>query len=564
MSMEIHVLFRGKLPSKAALQKTMRELGFPFSIKPATGSLEQQKGFMPMLLEREETGVEFDVFDGRAAVEEIAEKDVDPRFDRVASFRWGGDMHECSAAVCGAAALAKLVNGAVLEEGEGKLMSVDEAIEMARQVFAALPKPTTPTPRPRRPNLKRVLKPLLDMRNDLVLVDRLLVIRPVRHILRGAFLRWVPKYSTLDVYQFVKPLFQDTGIEQHHVAFTVWSGYPDFQAMLLDGLAGDVFPIVGRIASLDNLLDAMITEHYRPEFLRVPMLLSGGNQEAEEYVTAWEKETDLPGRSSGDTHRWLEQEQKKGFAEYHEREAEAVRRFGIESIWEPSPFPAERSGIGPAPNSNDLLFALTPWPEYSTSWRHGPPDTPGDIQFMESWLRRRGKVYLLTPFTREEAERRHRNRLPYILATRLPGGPLLMLSTYAVGDAVRRSDGSIEETQPMPLRTYRIQIYGSLGRVLRSAFDEDPDQRGFLTMGNVDIHEHDGSGGHLWYSHVGLADGYKAIHDYRSGDKTYSQRPVTDMDRSTFLFPVPEFGEFRIFWNCISIYIENEGFGPFN
>jgi hypothetical protein len=63
MAMEIHVLFRGKLPSKAALQKTMRELGFPFSIKPATGSLEQQNGFMPMLLEREETGVEFDVFE---------------------------------------------------------------------------------------------------------------------------------------------------------------------------------------------------------------------------------------------------------------------------------------------------------------------------------------------------------------------------------------------------------------------------------------------------------------------------------------------------------------------
>ncbi len=34
MSMETHVFFRGKLPTKAALSRTMRELGFPFSITP--------------------------------------------------------------------------------------------------------------------------------------------------------------------------------------------------------------------------------------------------------------------------------------------------------------------------------------------------------------------------------------------------------------------------------------------------------------------------------------------------------------------------------------------------
>jgi hypothetical protein len=34
MSMEIHVFFRGTLPTKAALGKTMKELGFPLSLKP--------------------------------------------------------------------------------------------------------------------------------------------------------------------------------------------------------------------------------------------------------------------------------------------------------------------------------------------------------------------------------------------------------------------------------------------------------------------------------------------------------------------------------------------------
>src|SRR5215510_14250617 len=106
MSMEVHVLFRGALPSKAALARAMKELGFPFTITPSAGSLEQQNGFMPMRLRRNETGVEFDVFEGRAAVEELAEENVDPTFDRSANFRWGGDETEMLAAMCAAAVLA--------------------------------------------------------------------------------------------------------------------------------------------------------------------------------------------------------------------------------------------------------------------------------------------------------------------------------------------------------------------------------------------------------------------------------------------------------------------------
>ena len=116
MSTETHVFFRGKLPTKAALSRAMKELSFPFTIKPATGSLEQQSGFMPMLLRREEIGVEFDVFDDRSAVEEFRARGVDQSYERVANFRWSGDFQEAVAGMCGAAALAKLVNGVVFDE----------------------------------------------------------------------------------------------------------------------------------------------------------------------------------------------------------------------------------------------------------------------------------------------------------------------------------------------------------------------------------------------------------------------------------------------------------------
>src|SRR5260370_17508419 len=92
MAMETHVFFRGKLPSKAALQRAMKELGFPFAIKPATGSLEQQSGFMPMLLRREGPGVGFDVYNHHFLVEGFSGVGGDQSFERRASFRSGGDF----------------------------------------------------------------------------------------------------------------------------------------------------------------------------------------------------------------------------------------------------------------------------------------------------------------------------------------------------------------------------------------------------------------------------------------------------------------------------------------
>src|SRR5690349_956025 len=76
MAMEMHVFFRGKLPGKAALGRTMKELGFPVSVKAATGPLEGHSGYLPMRLRREETGVEFDIFQGRSMIDEFGLENV--------------------------------------------------------------------------------------------------------------------------------------------------------------------------------------------------------------------------------------------------------------------------------------------------------------------------------------------------------------------------------------------------------------------------------------------------------------------------------------------------------
>ena len=125
MSMEIHVLFRGQLPSKAALTRRFRELGFPLSFPRGTGVLEKQEGYLPMRLRGEESGVEFDAFDSRRQVEEIAGNGIDPSFTRSANFRWASNAEEGIVATCFAAALAKLIDGETIAlmvepiQGEG-------------------------------------------------------------------------------------------------------------------------------------------------------------------------------------------------------------------------------------------------------------------------------------------------------------------------------------------------------------------------------------------------------------------------------------------------------------
>jgi hypothetical protein len=209
MSMETHVFFRGKLPTRAALSRAMKELGFPFAITPSTGSLEQQSGFMPMKRRGEETGVEFDVYSDHSSVEEFADVGVDASFERRASLRWSGDFQEAVAGMSAAAALAKLMNGVVFDEAEDKLLSAGDAIALARKNLQELVKPEdVKRPGTRPADLKRYLKPLLKQRSDLVLIGRLLIIRPVRHMVRGAFFARTGDKYKFEIVRYIRPLFE--------------------------------------------------------------------------------------------------------------------------------------------------------------------------------------------------------------------------------------------------------------------------------------------------------------------------------------------------------------------
>lgn len=122
------------MPNREAFNAAFGSLGYDIGIADLDGQLEGQSGFMPMRLFGEESGVEFDVFEGRETVEEL-EPDANPGLDRVASFRWGASFEEGFLAFCGAATIAQLTGGAIVDEYEG-LVSIDAAITTAKSLLA--------------------------------------------------------------------------------------------------------------------------------------------------------------------------------------------------------------------------------------------------------------------------------------------------------------------------------------------------------------------------------------------------------------------------------------------
>lgn len=574
MSMEIHVFFRGKLPTKAVLSHAMKELGFPFSIKPATGSLEEQSGFMPMLLRREETGVELDVYNDTAAFAEFASKGIDPSLGRRASLRWGGDAEEAAAGLCVAAALAKLMNGAVFDEAEDKLLSVDDAIAVARQNLKPLVQPEADKRGGTRPaDIKRYLKPLLKRRSDLALVGRMLVIRPVRHLLRGGFFDRTGSKDAFQIWRFVKPLHDSIETigyadELRTPARQVW--HPQFEPLLFDLLAEDIFEHVGRITTFDEFADEL--KGHRDPHDRIRMLafiFAGQRERADEILDEIQRTRPQPHWQNWI--KWyrslLNKDMDEIYATFHAAEAKSAKELKLGDIWEPTPFAGEVPDSERKTRCAEPVFRTTRWMARPPGLVQEVPEQPGEVRFADDTVERKGRVVMLVTLTHDQAEERHRTGQSYSLAARLPGGNLLLFRYY---NGRRPNDPDPGNPDYVPGRDFYLAVYGSVG-FLQSYFAENLERRGVMRIGSAEVDARETTPTQfitqrakgLWAAHNDFSRRTKAIYDYRAGPDYYTSRPMTDSDLSLFEFPEPPFGEFGEFWRRISTYLQNEGFGSF-
>ena len=573
MSMEIHVFFRGKLPSKPALAKAMKELGFPITIPLPKDSLERQSGFLPMRLRREEAGAEFDVFEGRANIADIMGTDVDevdPSFDRCGSFRFGGDENAMVTAMCASAALAKLVDGVVLECESGDLMQVDAAIAWAkealndwvkrRNVEAAKPK-SKRRPGTKPSDLKRYLKPLLEKRDDLVLVDRLLLIRPVRHLIRGVYFERSGD-DNFRGWSHVNPLYAPTG---QGTGDTFGDYYqmpyckvrePHFQPLLIDSLAEDVFAKLGHIARLNDFAEFPGPTQDRTFFLGanvISLVLAGERDRAAEFVAQYlndgahtETAKDLIRqqweRVSGDIEKVCE--------EFHAREAATVKALNLEHVWEPSPFPVE---LPPAERArvSEPVFSLQPWVARPPGLLGEMPAQPGEMRFGKEVHTRSGREIFVVPLSRDAAEERHNTNETYAVAERLADGSVLIVRSVVSNFTILGTDYK----RPASLHTRWIKPPYLL-RVDTMRDSEDDSMIGFWSLSVRDqVTQRE-----IWRSSVKASE--ISTHDWRKGEQAYSNRELTEAEREIAKFPMPSFADHGELAARIRSLVEITGCGP--
>jgi hypothetical protein len=432
MSIEMHVLFAGKLPSKAKLARKMKELGFPFSIVPPLGSLEEQEGYMPMRFRGDETGVEFDVFEEREDLAELAGADLAQKFERSANFRWSGDQTEMLCGMCACAALATLVDGLVLEEFSDGPLSPERAVELARTTLASVAPPDTTRkrdPGTRPADIRRYLKPLLKVRDDLVLIGRRLVIRPVRHLLRGVAFDRAGHPSGFYLRRTIKPLYVSRAWPGSGDRFGVaeWRVYESyFQALLEAELAQDGFERVGRVTTLSDFgayLEPTLPYGGDEEYVVTALLCGERERAAEhlEHLKSYREAADpyyLAMRALFDS---FTRDAAAFCAQCRAREASVAEELKLGGMWEPSPFPIELPAAEQR-QAAEAFFSTTPWIMQRPSPLMELPAAPGEIRFAIDVGRRDGRLVLIAPLTRQEAEERHQRSEKYVLAVRLGSG----------------------------------------------------------------------------------------------------------------------------------------------
>ena len=114
-------------------------------------------------------------------------------------------------ALCASAVLAQLTDGVVLGDDDWRPVPPEDAIAAARQYFEAVAKPPDEEPEACPAEIERHLRPLLDQRRDLVLIGGRLIIRPVRHLLRGALLDRTSGMYDFRIWEYIEALHDPAG-----------------------------------------------------------------------------------------------------------------------------------------------------------------------------------------------------------------------------------------------------------------------------------------------------------------------------------------------------------------
>ena len=139
MAVELHIFMKdSQVPDRASWQHQIDQLGFP-TVLEASLDLRRVAGFRPMSFRGAPTGFELYLKPASAVLSSYVHisNEVGSR-DKCATFRWGGDLAECGAAISAAAALTKVSDGVYFYPDDDILYGAEEAVDATRKELSAI------------------------------------------------------------------------------------------------------------------------------------------------------------------------------------------------------------------------------------------------------------------------------------------------------------------------------------------------------------------------------------------------------------------------------------------
>ena len=217
--------------------------------------------------------------------------------------------------------------------------------------------------------VKQVVQPLLERNPDLALVGRLVVVKPVHHILRGIYidrcsnpLLFIPKYAVIFLFEPSDSLSFNWGQEVYRTSpgsglFDISD--PDTAMDMCEGIEQQALPRLRQVQSLDDFVTFTSKENFSYTYLdlyeirKIYVDVARGDLNSARAICAFLATEHGRRKNLPMMHEeynlimdrlcpLLAANDKPGLARFlQECEAKSVRNLKLEKLWEATPFPLE-------------------------------------------------------------------------------------------------------------------------------------------------------------------------------------------------------------------------------
>lgn len=216
--------------------------------------------------------------------------------------------------------------------------------------------------------LKRAVQPLLDRNPDLALVGRMVIIKPIHHILRGIIFgqaiyaeQFDPNWAVTFLFEPSDSLSTNWG-ERVYDRRGTWkfTDHDDLPAEMYNAIEEQALPLLRPIETIDDFVGFTTKNRFRDTYLdlyehrKIFVDIARGDLDSarsicEYMATDQAKRKYLPLKMDEEYNRitkelcpLIAKRDRAGLARLlHKYEEGSVRAMKLEKYWEPTPFPIE-------------------------------------------------------------------------------------------------------------------------------------------------------------------------------------------------------------------------------